>query len=212
MHECKHTTSTCATNPPTPPISDHQAPHHRTQPPPFTPALLSSPFYPYSSHPPLSHPRFTPSTRPRPRSTPHSPTPAAPHLPPFPGHCRLGWATTKAELQAPVGVDAFGFSYRDLEGSKVHKGLREDYGEPYAEGDVVGLLLHMPPGGKRMEPGEPELVRYKGGTYAKLVRMPGAGDWEGWGRGVAWLRAGAALAMGCGGQWLAGRGAVGSGC
>jgi hypothetical protein len=35
------------------------------------------------------------------------------------GHCRLGWATSKAELQAPVGFDAFGFSYRDAEGSKV---------------------------------------------------------------------------------------------
>lgn len=81
------------------------------------------------------------------------------------GHCRLGWATKGAELQAPVGADAHGFAYRDLEGSKVHKGLREDYGDAYSEGDVVGLLLHLPPGGRRMEPGEESVVRFKGALY-----------------------------------------------
>jgi hypothetical protein len=30
----------------------------------------------------------------------------------------------------------------------VHKGLREVYGEPYREGDVIGCLLHLPPGGR----------------------------------------------------------------
>lgn len=35
---------------------------------------------------------------------------------------------------------------RDVDGSKVHEGLREPYGESYKEGDVMGLLLHMPPG------------------------------------------------------------------
>lgn len=81
------------------------------------------------------------------------------------GHCRLGWATAKAELQAPVGFDAFGFGYRDVDGSKVSNALREPYGAPYREGDVVGLTLHMPPGGRRMEPGEAEVVRFKGGLY-----------------------------------------------
>ena len=36
-------------------------------------------------------------------------------------------------MQAPVGNDDFSFGYRDLEGSKVHKGLREAYGAPYRE-------------------------------------------------------------------------------
>lgn len=78
------------------------------------------------------------------------------------GHCRLGWATRKAEIQAPVGCDMHGFSYRDLEGTKVHKGLREPYGEPYAQGDVIGLLIHLPPGGKKYE--QP-IVRYKNALY-----------------------------------------------
>ena len=38
------------------------------------------------------------------------------------GHARLGVVTRKAELQAPVGFDGFGYAYRDLEGSRVHQG------------------------------------------------------------------------------------------
>ena len=44
-------------------------------------------------------------------------------------------------MQAPVGNDDFSFGYRDLEGSKVHKGLREEYGAPYGE---VSHLCDMP--------------------------------------------------------------------
>jgi len=54
-------------------------------------------------------------------------------------------------LQAPVGYDEFSFGYRDLEGSKVHKALREDYGKAYKEGDVIGCFIHMPEGGRRLE-------------------------------------------------------------
>lgn len=85
------------------------------------------------------------------------------------GHCRIGWCTGKAELQAPVGYDKYGYSYRDLEGSKVHKALREPYGEAYAEGDVVGLFIHLPPG-KLVEKQEKEYAKYKGGIYE--VREP----------------------------------------
>jgi Set1/Ash2 histone methyltransferase complex subunit ASH2 len=97
---------------------------------------------------------------------------------------RLGWCTNKAELQAPVGFDAHGYSYRyalssmprcnivyvqesslrtctcvhtntlihtqtqthahrDLEGSKVHQGLREPYGGAYKEGDVVSCVAEV---------------------------------------------------------------------
>lgn len=53
------------------------------------------------------------------------------------GHARVGWCTKRAELQAPVGYDTFGYCYRDLEGSKVTAGKREAYGQPFKEGDVV---------------------------------------------------------------------------
>ena len=157
------------------------------------------------------------------------------------GACRLGWATRKGELQAPVGADPHSYSYRSKEGSKVcggalvcggaggrmmgqivevagegslirgankvwgplhttwrfgveeqntgvgwvgwggvgqggmgwggwgagiegpqcaprpppalqvHNGLREEYGEEYGEGDIVGCILHLGEGGRPIE-------------------------------------------------------------
>lgn len=65
------------------------------------------------------------------------------------GHCRLGWSTKKGELQAPVGYDEHSLAYRDLEGSKVHKALRENYGTPYAEvGCPPQKQFHVPSTGR----------------------------------------------------------------
>ena len=64
------------------------------------------------------------------------------------GAVRLGWCTRASELQAPVGSDGLGYAYRSLEGSKVHQGVREDYGKGFGEGDVIGCLLHIPPEGE----------------------------------------------------------------
>lgn len=83
------------------------------------------------------------------------------------GHCRLGLCTKKSDVNMPVGADHFGYSYRDLEGTKQHKGLREPYGLPFGEGDVVGVYLHLPDGGRPMEQGLSDLVRYKGAFYYK---------------------------------------------
>ena len=33
----------------------------------------------------------------------------------------------------------------------MHKALREAYGQAYAEGDVIGCLIHLPPGGRAFE-------------------------------------------------------------
>mmetsp|Transcript_34989 Transcript_34989/g.77830 ORF Transcript_34989/g.77830 Transcript_34989/m.77830 type:complete len:356 (+) Transcript_34989:227-1294(+) len=81
------------------------------------------------------------------------------------GHVRLGWCTKKAELQAPVGFDQFGYAYRDLEGSKVHQGSREPYGQPFGEGDVVGMLIHLADGGRPLEAQDRSMVRFKGAFY-----------------------------------------------
>lgn len=63
------------------------------------------------------------------------------------GHTRLGWSNEKGDLQAPVGYDGNSFGYRDVDGSKVHKALREKYGdEGYVEGDVVGFYISLPEG------------------------------------------------------------------
>ncbi|XP_050223016.1 protein TRAUCO [Mercurialis annua] len=81
------------------------------------------------------------------------------------GHTRLGWSTEKGDLQAPVGYDGNSFGYRDIDGSKVHKALREKYGEEgYKEGDVIGFYINLPDG-LAYVPKPPQLVWYKGQRY-----------------------------------------------
>jgi Set1/Ash2 histone methyltransferase complex subunit ASH2 len=81
------------------------------------------------------------------------------------GHTRLGWSTEKGDLQAPVGYDGNSFGYRDIDGSKVHKALREKYGEEgYKEGDVVGFYINLPEG-QLYTPKPAHLVWYKGQRY-----------------------------------------------
>ncbi|KAM4084791.1 hypothetical protein ACJW30_08G159200 [Castanea mollissima] len=82
------------------------------------------------------------------------------------GHTRLGWSTEKGDLQAPVGYDGNSFGYRDIDGSKVHKALREKYGEEgYKEGDVIGFYINLPEGAA-YAPKPHHLVLYKGQRYA----------------------------------------------
>ncbi|KAL6527808.1 hypothetical protein OROMI_029619 [Orobanche minor] len=81
------------------------------------------------------------------------------------GHTRLGWSTDKGDLQAPVGYDGNSFGYRDIDGSKVHRALREKYGEEgYKEDDVIGFYINLPDGGA-YAPKPPRLVWYKGQRY-----------------------------------------------
>lgn len=81
------------------------------------------------------------------------------------GHTRLGWSTEKGDLQAPVGYDGNSFGYRDIDGSKIHKALREQYGEEgYGEDDVLGFYISLPDG-EKFAPNPPRLVWYKGQRY-----------------------------------------------
>lgn len=81
------------------------------------------------------------------------------------GHTRLGWSTEKGDLQAPVGYDGNSFGYRDIDGSKIHKALREKYGEKgYKEGDVIGFYINLP-NGAGYAPKARHLVWYKGQRY-----------------------------------------------
>lgn len=59
------------------------------------------------------------------------------------GHARVGWAERLAETDAPVGADASGYAYCDVDGEKVHAGRREPYGEAFVAGDVVGCYLEV---------------------------------------------------------------------
>nr|XP_019705994.1 LOW QUALITY PROTEIN: protein TRAUCO-like [Elaeis guineensis] len=81
------------------------------------------------------------------------------------GHTRLGWTTEKGDLQAPVGYDGNSFGYRDIDGTKIHKALREKYGqEGYGEGDVIGFYINLPDGAS-YAPKPPHLIWYKGQRY-----------------------------------------------
>mmetsp|Transcript_38544 Transcript_38544/g.53516 ORF Transcript_38544/g.53516 Transcript_38544/m.53516 type:complete len:327 (+) Transcript_38544:142-1122(+) len=92
------------------------------------------------------------------------------------GHARVGWCSKRADIQAPVGCDKHGYCYRDIDGSKLHAGVREVYGtEGYGEGDTVGLFINIPEKPKSEdedlkeglveEEKEKDLVRWRGGTF-----------------------------------------------
>ncbi|KAF8041193.1 hypothetical protein BT93_B3198 [Corymbia citriodora subsp. variegata] len=85
------------------------------------------------------------------------------------GHTRLGWSTEKGDLQAPVGYDGNSYGYRDIDGCKVHKALREKYGdEGYKEGDVIGFYINLPDG-EQYAPKLPRLVLFKGQRYVSAA-------------------------------------------
>ena len=58
-------------------------------------------------------------------------------------HARLGWVKEEAEIDGPVGYDNFGWSYRDIGGSKVTQSMRYKYGQPFGPGDVIGLAIYV---------------------------------------------------------------------
>jgi Set1/Ash2 histone methyltransferase complex subunit ASH2 len=81
------------------------------------------------------------------------------------GAARLGWITRAAELDAPAGADAHGFCTRSADGARARGGRREPYGVGFRSGDVVGCLLHLPPGGRPLEAGHEDAVTYGGKVY-----------------------------------------------
>eukprot|EP01018_Ginkgo_biloba_P031854 Gb_16053 [translate_table: standard] len=89
------------------------------------------------------------------------------------GHTRLGWSTEKGDVQAPVGYDGNSYSYRDVDGSKVHKAVREPYGDrPYVQGDIIGFYISLPDGAQ-YAPRLPQYVWYRGQLhYRDSVEEP----------------------------------------
>ncbi|KAJ5772015.1 hypothetical protein N7520_002544 [Penicillium odoratum] len=64
------------------------------------------------------------------------------------GHVRLGFARREAELDANVGVDCYGYGIRDVNGEVVNRMRCEPFfqkGEAINEGDVIGMLITLPP-------------------------------------------------------------------
>jgi len=56
----------------------------------------------------------------------------------------VGYVTSEADDRVPVGYCENGISYRDVDGSAVHKSKRHAYGESFHTGDVIGCLIYLP--------------------------------------------------------------------
>ena len=64
------------------------------------------------------------------------------------GHVRLGFARREADLDVNVGVDCYGYGIRDVNGEVVNRmrcGHFFPKGESVCEGDVIGMLITLPP-------------------------------------------------------------------
>lgn len=57
---------------------------------------------------------------------------------------RLGWGQEYANLQAPLGYDKFGYSWRSRKGTKFHESNGKTYSSGYGEGDTLGFLIILP--------------------------------------------------------------------
>lgn len=64
------------------------------------------------------------------------------------GNVRLGFARREADLDVNVGVDCYGYALRDVNGEVVNR-MRCEYffpkDEAVNEGDVIGMLITLPP-------------------------------------------------------------------
>ena len=63
------------------------------------------------------------------------------------GHVRFGFARREANLDAPVGFDAYSYGLRDSSGQKVFMSRPKDFfeaGQSICEGDVIGLEISLP--------------------------------------------------------------------
>jgi hypothetical protein len=64
---------------------------------------------------------------------------------PADAHIRVGFATQKADQQAPCGYDAFGYAIRDIDGAIIHRAARRPFAaRQILRGDVVGCLIELP--------------------------------------------------------------------
>ncbi|XP_064096042.1 set1/Ash2 histone methyltransferase complex subunit ASH2-like isoform X1 [Macrobrachium nipponense] len=60
-------------------------------------------------------------------------------------HTRLGWCQQLANLQAPLGYDKFGYSWRSRKGTVFHESRGKHYADcGFSEGDILGVMISLP--------------------------------------------------------------------
>ncbi|KAL7750201.1 transcription factor, contains a PHD finger motif [Sorochytrium milnesiophthora] len=72
-----------------------------------------------------------------------------------PANLRVGWSQISGDLNTPCGYDSFSYGYRAHPGGLFHEsrerpalssgGGSVSYADGYAQGDVVGVMIHVPP-------------------------------------------------------------------
>lgn len=60
---------------------------------------------------------------------------------------RIGWGQEYANLQAPLGYDKFGYSWRSRKGTKFHESCGRSCSPGYGEGDTLGFMICLPDNG-----------------------------------------------------------------
>nr|WAB05091.1 trithorax protein Ash2 [Colaphellus bowringi] len=82
---------------------------------------------------------------------------------------RMGWGQDYANLQAPLGYDKFGYSWRSKKGTTFHESVGKHYSPGYSEGDTLGFMIVLPQNNKtKLVPNtykDRPLVKFKSHLY-----------------------------------------------
>nr|SVE79398.1 EOG090X03NS [Daphnia magna] len=82
---------------------------------------------------------------------------------------RIGFAQAYGNLQAPLGYDKFGYSWRSRKGTVFHESMGKHFSQGYCEGDTLGILIELPdiPSGNYIPPTykDKPLVKFKSHLY-----------------------------------------------
>lgn len=74
-------------------------------------------------------------------------------------HVRVGISRREASLEAPVGHDAYGYGFRDVEGQVVHLSRRKPLvADGFKSGDVLGLLVELPSLERQMQIADEQII------------------------------------------------------
>ena len=95
---------------------------------------------------------------------------------------RIGYSLPLGNLQAPLGYDKFGYSWRSRKGTKFHQSLGRHFSSGFGKGDVVGFLIELPRSSDKV------LATRITGTHNELaekaISLPSGAAWVRDARGV----------------------------
>lgn len=83
-------------------------------------------------------------------------------------------------MDAPVGMDGYGYAIRDVNGDKVHISRPKPYGKSFKTGDVVGCLINLPQRHDSLDRIKRKRVgiKYKGNQYFEMDEYPVSKEME----------------------------------